>query len=153
MRSWLSRIADTLERFQLFICWILLCIMVVVVFSQVLGRYLFHFNLLWGPEVAIFCLVWTTLLGAAVAVRRKTHYVFEILPPKSRFVTTISGTGILVTALIMVIFGFRFAIFQGTRITQPSEFRLIWYFLAFPAAGASMIIYLADLLVKEFGNE
>jgi TRAP-type C4-dicarboxylate transport system permease small subunit len=152
LRERLGWVADRLERVQLFLCWILLVIMVIVVFSQVLGRYVFHFDLLWGPEVAVFCLCWSTFLGASVAVRRRAHYVFDILSAKSRFVVIASGAGIFVIAAVLLIYGFRFALFQGARVTQPSEFKLIWYLMAFPVAGCSMIIYLADLLIRELGR-
>jgi len=148
----IGRIADRLERVQLFLCWGLLCIMVLVVFSQVLGRYVFHFDLLWGPEVAVFCLCWSTFLGASVAVRRRTHFVFDILSSKSRFVLIASAAGIFLIAAVLLIYGFRFALFQGARVTQPSEFKLIWYLMAFPVAGGSMILYLADLLARELGR-
>jgi len=152
LRERLGWVADWLERVQLFVCWILLVIMVIVVFSQVLGRYVFHFDLLWGPEVAVFCLCWSTFLGASVAVRRRAHYVFDILSTRSRFVVIASGAGIFVIAAVLLIYGFRFALFQGARVTQPSEFKLIWYLMAFPVAGCSMILYLADLLIRELGR-
>ena len=152
LRERLGWVADRLERVQLFLCWILLVIMVIVVFSQVLGRYVFHFDLLWGPEVAVFCLCWSTFLGASVAVRRRAHYVFDILSTRSRFVVIASGAGIFVIAAVLLIYGFRFALFQGARVTQPSEFKLIWYLMAFPVAGCSMILYLADLLIRELGR-
>ena len=152
LRERLGWVADRLERVQLFLCWILLVIMVIVVFSQVLGRYVFHFDLLWGPEVAVFCLCWSTFLGASVAVRRRAHYVFDILSTRSRFVVIASGAGIFVIAAVLLIYGFRFALFQGGRVTQPSEFKLIWYLMAFPVAGCSMILYLADLLIRELGR-
>jgi TRAP-type transport system small permease protein len=151
-KTWIGRTADRLERVQLFVCWILLAVMVIVVFLQVLGRYLFHFDLLSGPEVAVFCLCWSTFLGASVAVRRRAHYVFDVLSAKSRFVVIASGAGISIIAVVLLVYGLRFALFQGARVTQPSEFKLLWYLLAFPVAGGSMLLYLADLLTRELGK-
>jgi TRAP-type C4-dicarboxylate transport system permease small subunit len=127
--------------------------MAIVVFFQVVGRNFLHYDLIWGPEVALLCLCWSTLLGASVAVKRKAHFVFDIISTKSRFVRFTSRCGIFIISVILLIYGFKFTLFQGTRVTQPSEFKLIWYLIAFPVAGGSMIVYLTDLLVKEFRKD
>ena len=59
--------------------------MAVVVFLQVIFRYVLNLPLFWTEELARYCLVWASLLGSAVAVKRGQHIAVTIfmerLPP------------------------------------------------------------------------
>ncbi len=57
----------------------LLALLVVVVFSQVLLRYLTYQPLAWTEEVARYLFIWMYLLGAGVASRRGQHFAVETL--------------------------------------------------------------------------
>ena len=56
-----------------------LAAMSTVVFTNVFCRFVLHFSLSWGDELAQVLLVWLTFLGAAVATRDKAHYAFDYL--------------------------------------------------------------------------
>jgi TRAP-type C4-dicarboxylate transport system permease small subunit len=60
---------------------------VVLVFLQVLFRYLFKLSVPWTEELARLLFCWVTFLGAALAIREDEHiYVdifFKKLPPKA----------------------------------------------------------------------
>jgi len=53
--------------------------MVVLIATQVCFRYLLNEPLAWTEEVARHLMVWSALLGAAVAYRRKGHLGMDIL--------------------------------------------------------------------------
>ncbi len=56
--------------------------MSLVVAANVFCRFLLNFSLYWADETAQILLVWLTFLGAALAVREKSHYVLNFLPEK-----------------------------------------------------------------------
>jgi len=59
---------------------IVLCsVMVVAVFLQVIFRYVLHLSLSWSEELARYAFTWLAMLGAAVAMRRRSHFVLEVL--------------------------------------------------------------------------
>ena len=55
----------------------LLCFLVISVFTEVLIRYVIHAPSAWTEEVAQFILVWFGLLAAAVAARRGMHFAIR----------------------------------------------------------------------------
>ncbi len=55
---------------------VILGMMSVLVALNVFFRFVLNFSLYWGDELAQILLVWLTFLGAAVATREKSHYVF-----------------------------------------------------------------------------
>ena len=50
---------------------ILVSVMTVLVFLQVLFRYWLHLPLDWGEEVSRYLFIWSAMLGAAIATKRK----------------------------------------------------------------------------------
>ncbi len=61
---------------------VLMVALVVVVFAQVLLRYLTYQPLAWTEEAARFVFVWLCLLGAAAATRRGGHFAVDYVPRK-----------------------------------------------------------------------
>ncbi|MEM2927095.1 MAG: TRAP transporter small permease [Candidatus Bathyarchaeia archaeon] len=58
--------------------------MVVLIFSQVVFRYLFNRPLAWTEELSRHFMIWAAFLGAAVAYRKKAHIGVEFLVAKLR---------------------------------------------------------------------
>lgn len=65
-----------------------LCVLVLVLFWQVIGRYVFNDSPEWTEPVALVLMSVAALFGAAVAVRNETHFNFPTLvegaPPPVR---------------------------------------------------------------------
>tara|TARA_R110002167_G_scaffold158880_10_gene354259 strand:- start:664 stop:1146 length:483 start_codon:yes stop_codon:yes gene_type:complete len=56
--------------------------MVLIVAGNVFFRFVLNSSLYWVDELAQILLVWMTFLGAALAVKEKTHYVLNFLIDK-----------------------------------------------------------------------
>ena len=54
-------------------------ILSVVVLLQVFFRYVLNYPLAWSEELSRFLLVWVVLLGAAIGVKRKSHFSIDIV--------------------------------------------------------------------------
>lgn len=52
---------------------ILFCLIVILIFTQVLFRYLLNNSLNWTEELAKYLFVWMTFIGAACAFKDKIH--------------------------------------------------------------------------------
>lgn len=50
----------------------------VIVLLQVVFRYVFNSPLAWTEEASRFLLVWIVLLGAAIGIKRKSHFTVDI---------------------------------------------------------------------------
>ena len=63
-------------------CVIILTALVAVVFSIFFGRYVLSRSPIWGEPFSLLCLVWLSLLGSALVVRRNEHLRVTMLDEK-----------------------------------------------------------------------
>jgi TRAP-type C4-dicarboxylate transport system permease small subunit len=81
----------------------LLLVFTIVVFLQVITRFVIKMPLPWTEEVARFLFIWMVFLGSAVGVRKVLHYrivmLIDTLPEKAR-----SILDVFVTLFILVFF-------------------------------------------------
>ena len=73
------RAFDLLEKTIKVLMAVLIAGMVVLIAMQVCFRYVLNEPLAWTEEVARHLMIWSALLGAAVAYRRKGHLGMDIL--------------------------------------------------------------------------
>jgi len=57
----------------------LLIAMTIVVFSQVIARYVLQAPLSWSEELARFLLMWLSMLSAAYGFKTKSHFALKFL--------------------------------------------------------------------------
>ena len=93
-----------------YICMGTLGIMVVIVFSQVVCRYVFKFTPRWSEETSIICMIWISMLGLALGVRRNIHLaITEVvnLFPKTlrRFIYCFDEVAMIVFGVTITIYG------------------------------------------------
>jgi TRAP-type C4-dicarboxylate transport system permease small subunit len=83
---------------------IALCLaaMVVLVFSNVVLRYVFNSGIATSEELSRWLLVWLTFLGAIVALRQHAHLgvdtLVRALPPRGRFICFIVSYALMLYA-------------------------------------------------------
>lgn len=96
-------------------CVIILAALVAVVFSIFFGRYVLSRSPIWGEPFSLLCLVWMSLLGSALVVRRNEHLRVTMfddrLGKKGVFLTEILSTFCIVVFSI-------FMIYYGGLLTQ-----------------------------------
>jgi len=95
-------------------CVIILAALVAVVFSIFFGRYVINKSPIWGEPFSLLCLVWISLLGSALVVRKNEHLRVTMLDDKfgekGVFITEILST------VCIVVFSF-FLIYYGGALT------------------------------------
>ncbi len=129
--------------------WVCLALMVALsvdLFLGVFSRYVLVRTFTWYDEIARGCFVWLTFLGAAVGVKRHTHFrlhlVVDRLPPRYQRAVTVLG--------LLVVMGFAGVLIQqGWVFLELGRFQQtpvmglpkIWIYVAVPIGGALMILY------------
>lgn len=74
----------------------LLGLMTLLTFGNVVARYVFNDNILWGLEVTVFLFAWMVLLGASYCVKTSVHLGVDVV------VATLSPGARRICALIAV---------------------------------------------------
>ena len=112
-----------LDNFEGYCCIFTLAAMSIIVFIQVVFRFVIKSSLPWSEEASRYLLVWTAFLGGAYGVRQGAHIGIEafslLLPKKAQKVLNII---VMVASIVLcaVIFKFGLDIVQ----TQLSKGQL-----------------------------
>ncbi len=97
-------------------CAVILGALVLVVFYIFLGRYLpFLDSPMWGEPFSLLCLVWLSLLGSALVVRKNEHLRVTMFDDK------LGKAGIAATDMLATLCVFAFSIFliiHGSQLAR-----------------------------------
>ena len=103
------------DHFEAYFAALLLSIMTVLIFFQVLSRFIFNAPLAWSEELARYVFIWTIYISAALAVKQKEHIRVEIglmiFKGKARKIADLVGN------LIFIVFSF-FLLKEGVFLVK-----------------------------------
>lgn len=112
----LNKLSNYLNKITEIVVMILMAAISVIIFGQVICRYVFNHSLYWSEEVGRYILIWITFLGASVGVKRFSHIGIDFLYNKTSgiFRKILDFIVILLSiffAIIICYFGYKFAYF------------------------------------------
>jgi TRAP-type C4-dicarboxylate transport system permease small subunit len=153
----LSTVNDGLERLALGAVIVMMAIMCALTFAQAAGRYALSFSLTWSEELTRFMLVWVSMLGGAVAARRRMHVGFEALTgalPRRlgqavRLLGLVLAMGIFGT---MVWYGTTLARFNMLQVSAALEWPMGVPYAAIPVGAALFVLFLLEDFVRLLGD-
>ncbi|MGO4888657.1 TRAP transporter small permease [Anaerobacillus sp. MEB173] len=100
---------------------VILVTLIVAVFCQVLFRFVLNQPLAWTEELARYCLVWITFLGAAFAMSKKAHIGIEVFV--NLLPSVLRKASIVLSTLVCIGF-FYILIQQGFSLSERSMAQL-----------------------------
>jgi TRAP-type C4-dicarboxylate transport system permease small subunit len=127
--------------------------MAVVVLLQVVFRYLLNFPLFWTEEFARYCLVWASLLGSAVAVKRGQHIAVTILverfpPALNRAFKILALISVAVILSIILWGGIQLVSITQAQISPALRVSMSVPYLAVPVGAALMLLHTIGFLIE-----
>ncbi len=155
----MRRVLDVWESILVTLMTGMLAVFTIVVAYQVFSRYVeFVPRFFWTEEISRFSFIWMLFLGAAVAVRRKTHFVIDILPRAlherhGRHIDVFVFLVVLVVAISMVVGGYYFVQMGMKRISTAAGIHLAWIYLAIPVSGISMVVFAFERLLASYRGQ
>lgn len=131
-------------------------VLVIPVSLQIFSRYTALIpSYIWTEELARFCLVWSVMLGAMLAVREGTHFTVDVFPKLSprgeARVELFAGLFILLFAAVFLWWGWEFTAFAFYRISELAELPLWLIHMAWPIAGAVWLLFQAERMWNAVG--
>src|SRR5699024_8390442 len=87
-------------------------LLVLLVFSQFLSRYVFDYSLSWSQELSRYLLIWLAWISVSFTIREKKHIRVEILKDR------LPKKGQVVVEIIVLILWFIFVVFLAIVGTQ-----------------------------------
>lgn len=128
--------------------------MVTAVFMQVVFRYVLKMPLSWSEELARYTFMWTTFLGASVALR--SNSLPNITMGLNFFPAKVRPYLYLITQSLSLLFCYHFIVY-GIELsyavlpdTSPGlDFTMAWAYAALPVGGLFMLIHILYLVAEE----
>ncbi len=148
---------DNFEEY--FVVWTM-AVMTILVFVQVVMRYVFSNSLSWSEELARFIFMWVSWIGASYAVKERTHFRVEM------FADMMKGEKRKRFELVILIVWFIFCVFMafiGTRliiflmetgqISAAMEIPMSWVYASVPVGCGLMALRLIVEIKKLLRGE
>lgn len=148
-----SKAMDGLERTLGALAGLGLAGFVVIILIDVIFREILLKPLFAPSELSVCLFIWSTMLAAAVAARRNSHFVIDFLPqtlprPVESTLAILAGTAAVVFAAVLLIYGAEMAERGIGRRSPMSGFSMALFFSAFPVAGFAFLLFTAENLAK-----
>ncbi len=144
------------QNIEEYTCAVLLSAMSVIVFWQVICRFLLHLPLRWSEELSIFILVWVTFLGASIGVKRGAHVGIEafviLLPKKVQHFMKIVAYILSASFFVLLIFlGFSIVKSQMMtgQVSPAMRIPMYYAYLAVPIGSIFISIRFIQVLIDE----
>ena len=133
---------------------IMVPVMTVIVFVQVVLRYVFSAPLVWVEEAAKYLLVWISFFGAAYAVRYGMHITLTFINNKFRgyiklLLNVVIHLLLVVFSIICVVEGMTLSLGQRDQVSPGMGIPLALPYMAMPIAFAFIIMYSIELLIDD----
>lgn len=154
----MSRLSQLLNRISEVALILILAVLAVVVFLQVIFRYLLHLPLFWTEEFARYCLIWASLLGAGVALKRGEHIAVTIflerLPSSLvKGATFVARVAVAVMLLVVLWGGIELVSITSAQTSPALRIPMAVPYLALPLGAAVMLIHLLASLLNPLERE
>lgn len=148
----IRKFLDNFEEY--FVVWTM-AIMTVLVFCQVVMRYVFSNSLSWSEELARYIFMWLSWIGASYAVKERSHFRVEMFanllkgPLRKKFELVILVIW-FVFALIMAWLGTKLMIFlmETDQTSAAMEIPMAWVYASVPVGCGLMAVRLIVEIVK-----
>lgn len=126
----------------------LMAAMAVLVFANVVARYLFNHSFIWAEELSRYMMIWVGFLGAGLVLRVGAHIavdIFQDIVPR-RFAQAMRMAALLVLAtslFAMLWLGCNYVVFAWGQETPVLNWNFGLVYIAIPLGALLMLVHLA----------
>lgn len=119
----------------------------VIMFVNVVGRYVFNFSFVWSDEFIRYTFIWMILLGSGVAIKRKAHLGFDLiiskLPLKLQTFSVLLNDVLISIFLILFFFnGINLLKSAGMTPSPSMNIPMAFVYIVLPLSSIIMFIYI-----------
>jgi TRAP-type transport system small permease protein len=127
---------------------VLMAAMAVLVFANVIGRYVFNHSFVWAEELSRYMMVWVGFLGAGLVLRLGAHIAVEVfqdlLPRRAAQALRVAVVVLLaVTFAAMAWLGVAYVRFAWGQETPVLNWNFGLIYLAIPIGAVLLLVHLA----------
>ncbi|AEJ20727.1 TRAP transporter small permease [Gracilinema caldarium] len=141
----LIRFFNLIHVALVYIAQVLMIAMVLIIFTNVILRYVFNSGLMWSEELALLFAVWFIFIAMSIGVKQDLHINISVLPKKlvtpllQVILQKIKNIIIFVIALTMLIDGWKLVQFTLTSIMPATKLPAGLLYAILPISSIIMI--------------
>ncbi|RXJ72868.1 TRAP transporter permease DctQ [Veronia nyctiphanis] len=156
MQNWLKKTDNNLERW---LCLVFYAMIAITIVSEVMRRFLLSYSSIWGEEVARYCFIYLAWIGAALAVKERSHIRIDVIMNFlssrnqillyifSDILTLMLSVICLVVSVLPVLTSIEFgSVTHGLRISQ------FWFLMAVPIGFSLILVRLLQSLKRDIAD-
>jgi len=158
MNKILTILLDRTRKILYYLSVFSIALMLVIIFLQVISRYLFNHSFEWSEELARFLFVWVVFIGSALIIGDKGHLAVKLLSVKlkGKIASTVLNVIIELCSLVFILI----LITQGGKMTKTMMFQtspalgipMGYVYSIIPISGVLMLLYFIKNILGIFGN-
>lgn len=151
-----NRILSALVRLLEWLTIVILAVLVLNVLWGVVSRYVLGTQSRWTEEVAIYLLVWVSLLGATLAFRDRAHlgvdyFVGKLDPAARRFAAVIAEVAVILFAGFGLVYGGYLLVSETLRsgqLTPAMGWKIGYLYSVVPLSGVFIVAFSIENLLS-----
>ena len=126
---------------------VMMIAMFILVFINVVGRYVFDFSFAKAEEISTFLMIWVAYLGAGLALREGRHAAIDMFQDKlplswRRPLRALLGVIIVIFFAVLAYFGVQMSIFGWSQETIATQIPTGIPYLAIPVGAMMFCMHL-----------
>ena len=147
-----TRMIELLTKLERLVIGGLMAAITILTLAQVFWRYVLELPLQWSEEIARYCFVWVTFLGAATLMRLQDGHpaidaLYVRVSPKAQQVMDVaSKLMVVIGSLAIAAGGLRLVLLQWNQLSPSVEIPMVWIYMAMfigPLIGIFWVIWCA----------
>ena len=124
---------------------------------QVFTRFVLHAPFIWSEELARFLFFWVVLLGSALSVKKRRHFVIDIAPGRGGnrgrtgaiLLDLIPDLSVLGFSVLLLVQGVGYTEVGLLRVAPNSQINMALVYVAIPVFAGLSILYSAGNLLRD----
>ena len=150
-------ISNKLNKGAEYLLMLLMITISLLIFTQVIFRYVFNYSLYWSEELGRYTLIWITFLGASVGFKRKAHvgvdFLYNAFNNRAKmFLTILTDILLLGLSLILCIYGTRLAKFVHIQTSAALLIPMSIPFASIAVGGFLTSVHSFSSLIDNISN-
>ncbi|GLO67355.1 MULTISPECIES: TRAP transporter small permease [Oceanobacillus] len=149
----MKKMTNAIEKIQITIGVIFLCVFFGIIVLQIVTRHL-GISVVWTEEAANYSFIWAVFMGAAVMVNRREHFNFDFLVQKLKgkkraYLSIFNDAILFIFNICIFLLGVQVVSeFWNYTWSSIPQMKMGYVWLVIPVMAATMLIYTTSHFVE-----
>ncbi|MBX9974487.1 TRAP transporter small permease [Cytobacillus firmus] len=149
------RTIDRMNKFFGYALAFIMAFMTIIIFWQVIARYVVGSSLAWSEELSRFLMILMIMIGSSLALRENQLISVEIVPEAIRgrakkWLTVLVHLISIVFYIVIIAFGWKVAQSFGNQIAPGTGISMFFIYLSLPLGGVLLLLNSITCILEQF---